>query len=243
VNLDLHICVVGMASKSDVNIIETSSKVHFSGFHQMDGLASNRPEQMAEEEEHGQPFVIGVAGGAASGKTTVCDMIMQQLHDQRAVVVNQDSFYHNVNEVELVRVHDYNFDHPDAFDTEQLLSSMEKLRKGQAVDIPNYDFKSYKNNVFPPRRVNPSDVIILEGILIFHDPRVRDLMNMKIFVDAGLSHTKPVNTYVVKSVAYMRRCTCICTHEGNTLVSYFTSWRYLCRCRCASSEKDKTRYC
>jgi uridine kinase len=89
VNLDLHICVVGMASKSDVNIIETSSKVHFSGFHQMDGLASNRPEQMAEEEEHGQPFVIGVAGGAASGKTTVCDMIMQQLHDQRAVVVNQ----------------------------------------------------------------------------------------------------------------------------------------------------------
>jgi uridine kinase len=92
-------------------------------------------------------------------------------------------------------------------------------------------------------QVNPSDVIILEGILIFHDPRVRDLMNMKIFVDAGLSHTKPVNTYVVKSVAYMRRCTCICTHEGNTLVSYFTSWRYLCRCRCASSEKDKTRYC
>ncbi|KAG7595313.1 Phosphoribosyltransferase-like [Arabidopsis thaliana x Arabidopsis arenosa] len=173
-----------MASKSAVDIIETSSKVHFSGFHQMDGLVSTRPEQMAEEEEHGQPFVIGVAGGAASGKTTVCDMIMQQLHDQRAVVVNQDSFYHNVNEEELVRVHDYNFDHPDAFDTEQLLSSMEKLRKGQAVDIPNYDFKSYKNNVFPPRRVNPSDVIILEGILIFHDPRVRDLMNMKIFVDA-----------------------------------------------------------
>ncbi|CAL9219043.1 unnamed protein product [Arabidopsis halleri] len=173
-----------MASKSAVDIIESSSKVHFSGFHQMDGLVSTRPEQMAEEEEHGQPFVIGVAGGAASGKTTVCDMIMQQLHDQRAVVVNQDSFYHNVNEEELVRVHDYNFDHPDAFDTEQLLSSMEKLRKGQAVDIPNYDFKSYKNNVFPPRRVNPSDVIILEGILIFHDPRVRDLMNMKIFVDA-----------------------------------------------------------
>ncbi|XP_062079399.1 uridine kinase-like protein 3 [Humulus lupulus] len=60
---------------------------------------------------------------------------------------------------------------------------MDKLRNGQAVDIPNYDFKSYKNNVFLPRRVNPSDVIILEGILIFHDPRVRELMNMKIFVD------------------------------------------------------------
>ncbi|XP_062112793.1 uridine kinase-like protein 3 [Humulus lupulus] len=71
----------------------------------------------------------------------------------------------------------------DAFDTEKLLASMDKLRNGQAVDIPNYDFKSYKNNVFPPRRVNLSDVIILEGILIFHDPCVRELMNMKIFVD------------------------------------------------------------
>ncbi|CAN6989652.1 unnamed protein product [Brassica oleracea var. botrytis] len=174
-----------MASKLAVDAIETSTKVHFSGFH-LDSAKSNHMASSAEEEQqqHGQPFVIGVAGGAASGKTTVCDMIMQQLHDQRAVVVNQDSFYHNVNEKELARVHDYNFDHPDAFDTEQLLCSMEKLRKGQAVDIPNYDFKSYKNNVFPPRRVNPSDVIILEGILIFHDPRVRDLMNMKIFVDA-----------------------------------------------------------
>ncbi|KAH0895265.1 hypothetical protein HID58_057694, partial [Brassica napus] len=174
-----------MASKLAVDAIETSTKVHFSGFH-LDSAKSNHMAASAEEEQqqHGQPFVIGVAGGAASGKTTVCDMIMQQLHDQRAVVVNQDSFYHNVNEKELARVHDYNFDHPDAFDTEQLLCSMEKLRKGQAVDIPNYDFKSYKNNVFPPRRVNPSDVIILEGILIFHDPRVRDLMNMKIFVDA-----------------------------------------------------------
>ncbi|CAG7896366.1 unnamed protein product [Brassica rapa] len=176
-----------MASKLAVDAIETSTKVHFSGFH-FDSARSNHmaasAEEQEEEQQHGQPFVIGVAGGAASGKTTVCDMIMQQLHDQRAVVVNQDSFYHNVNEKELARVHDYNFDHPDAFDTEQLLCSMEKLRKGQAVDIPNYDFKSYKNNVFPPRRVNPSDVIILEGILIFHDPRVRDLMNMKIFVDA-----------------------------------------------------------
>nr|CAN83667.1 hypothetical protein VITISV_008796 [Vitis vinifera] len=125
----------------------------------------------------------GVAGGAASGKTTVCDMIIEQLHDQRVVLVNQDSFYNNLTEEELARVHEYNFDHPDAFDTEQLLCAMEKLKHGQAVDIPKYDFKSYKNNVFPARRVNPSDVIILEGILIFHDLRVRELMNMKIFVD------------------------------------------------------------
>ncbi|XP_022732926.1 uridine kinase-like protein 3 isoform X3 [Durio zibethinus] len=175
-----------MGSKSVEDMIEASSGVHFSGFH-MDGLGSRNIEKAttssATENVHKQPFVIGVAGGSASGKTTVCDMIIQQLHDQRVVLVNQDSFYHNLSEEEFARVHECNFDHPDAFDTEKLLDSMENLRHGQAVDIPNYDFKSYKSNVFPARRVNPSDVIILEGILIFHDHRVRELMNMKIFVD------------------------------------------------------------
>ncbi|KAB2048956.1 hypothetical protein ERO13_A13G130400v2 [Gossypium hirsutum] len=175
-----------MDSKSVEDMIEGSSGFHFSGFH-MDGSKLNNIEKptttLAIENVHKQPFIIGVAGGAASGKTTVCDMIIQQLHDQRVVLVNQDSFYHKLTEEELATVHEYNFDHPDSFDTEKLLDSMENLRHGQAVDIPNYDFKSYKNSVFPARRVNPSDVIILEGILIFHDPRVRELMNMKIFVD------------------------------------------------------------
>ncbi|XP_010536767.1 PREDICTED: uridine kinase-like protein 4 isoform X1 [Tarenaya hassleriana] len=171
-----------MDSESVVDMIEASSGVHFSGFH-MNGLATRTVQEITSESDdmHRQPFVIGVAGGAASGKTAVCDMIIQQLHDQRVVLVNQDSFYHNLTEEELARVHEYNFDHPDAFDTEHLLCCMEKLRRRQAVDIPKYDFKTYKSNV--SRRVNPSDVIILEGILLFHDTRVRELMNMKIFVD------------------------------------------------------------
>ncbi|KAI7731187.1 hypothetical protein M8C21_030258 [Ambrosia artemisiifolia] len=69
----------------------------------------------------------------------------------------------------------------DAFDNEKLLATVEMLRHGKTVDIPKYDFRSYKNSI--SRRVNPSDVIILEGILIFHDPRIREIMNMKIFVD------------------------------------------------------------
>ncbi|XP_059662352.1 uridine kinase-like protein 3 isoform X1 [Cornus florida] len=176
-----------MGSKSVVDLIEASSGVHFSGFHLDKMEAKNsevlQPKTSAVEHAHNQPFVIGVAGGATSGKTTVCDMIIEQLHDQRVVLVNQDSFYHSLSPKELTRVNEYNFDHPDAFDTEQLLCAMAKLKCGQSIDIPKHDFKSYKNNVFPARRVNPSDVIILEGILIFHDPRVRDLMNMKIFVD------------------------------------------------------------
>ncbi|XP_026406188.1 uridine kinase-like protein 3 isoform X1 [Papaver somniferum] len=174
-----------MASKDVVRLIEASSGVHFSGFH-LNGLHNSELEQpttSTTECVQRQPFVIGVAGGAASGKTTVCDLIIEQLHDQRVVLVNQDSFYHNLSEEELKRVQDYNFDHPDAFDTEKLISTMENLKDGKAVDIPKYDFKSYKNKTLQSRRVNPSDVILLEGILIFHDSRVREMMNMKIFVD------------------------------------------------------------
>ncbi|KAF3616185.1 Uridine kinase-like protein 2, chloroplastic [Capsicum annuum] len=198
-----------MGSKAVEDLLEASSGVHYSGFHLEESHTSEIDQPTTSiDGSVKQPFVIGVAGGAASGKTTVCDLIIDQLHDQRVVLVNQaiqykeffyrtrlklhltcfiaevvDSFYHNLTLEELTKVHEYNFDHPDAFDTEQLLCVMEKLKHGQAVDVPKYDFKSYKNDVFPLRRVNPSDVIILEGILIFHDPRVRDLMSMKIFVD------------------------------------------------------------
>ncbi|KAG9132223.1 hypothetical protein Leryth_017076 [Lithospermum erythrorhizon] len=110
-------------------------------------------------------------------------MIIQQLHDQRVVLIHQDSFYHPLTDEQLQKVNDFNFDHPDAFNTECLLSCMEKLKQGQAVSIPNYDSRSHRG-IDPPIVVNPTDVIILEGILILHDSRVRDLMNMKIFVDS-----------------------------------------------------------
>ncbi|XP_078175478.1 uridine/cytidine kinase UKL1, chloroplastic-like [Carex rostrata] len=130
-----------------------------------------------------KPFFIGVSGGTASGKTTVCDMIIQQLHDHRVVLVNQDSFYRGLTAEESEHVQDYNFDHPDAFDTEQLLECMNQLKCCQSVNVPIYDFKNHRRCSESFRKVNASDVIILEGILAFHDQRVRDLMDMKIFVD------------------------------------------------------------
>ncbi|KQJ90919.1 uridine kinase-like protein 1, chloroplastic [Brachypodium distachyon] len=130
-----------------------------------------------------QPFVIGVSGGTASGKTTVCDMIIQQLHDHRVVLVNQDSFYRGLTAEESARAQDYNFDHPDAFDTEQLLECMGQLKCALPVHVPIYDFKNHRRCSERFRKVNASDVIILEGILVFHDQRVRNLMDMKIFVD------------------------------------------------------------
>ncbi|KAL6319518.1 hypothetical protein AAG906_014194 [Vitis piasezkii] len=175
------------------NAMETASGAHFYGL-RPDGLLSSSASSprspssslSAPSGDHSvpkQPFVIGVTGGTASGKTTVCDMIIQQLHDHRVVLVNQDSFYRGLTAKELEDVHEYNFDHPDAFDTEQLLDCIHKLKSGQSVHVPIYDFKTHQRCSDSFRQVNASDVIILEGILVFHDQCVRDLMNMKIFVD------------------------------------------------------------
>ncbi|XP_020206305.1 uridine kinase-like protein 1, chloroplastic isoform X1 [Cajanus cajan] len=158
-------------------VIEVLSGAHFSGWH-----PSTTSSSSPTSSHH--PFVIGVSGGTASGKTTVCDMIIQQLQDHRVVLVCQDSFYRGLTNDELKHVHEYNFDHPNAFDTEQLVETISKLKSGQSVQVPIYDFKLHQRSSDRSRQVNASEVIILEGILVFHEQRVRNMMNMKIFVDA-----------------------------------------------------------
>ncbi|KAK9104167.1 hypothetical protein Scep_021011 [Stephania cephalantha] len=141
-------------------VMEASSKAHFSGLRletsalnslqipspssQSSSLPSDSHSANDSNSSPRQPFVIGVSGGTASGKTTVCDMIIQQLHDHRVVLVNQDSFYRGLTAEEAKRVHEYNFDHPDAFDTEQLLECIGKLKCGQSVQVPIYDFKKHR---------------------------------------------------------------------------------------------------
>ncbi|KAG0557709.1 hypothetical protein M758_11G146800 [Ceratodon purpureus] len=165
--------------KSDPDtIMDATVTAHFSGLH----FDDEYPVPMCKGANK-VPFVIGVAGGTASGKTTVCDMIIQQLHDHRVVLVNQDSFYRGLTSEEMANVGEYNFDHPDAFDTEQLLECLGSLKANQPFQIPVYDFKRHQRCCDRFRKVNASDVVIVEGILVFHDARVRELMNMKIFVD------------------------------------------------------------
>ncbi|KAK8619051.1 hypothetical protein V6N13_133020 [Hibiscus sabdariffa] len=135
-------------------VMDKASGPHFSGLHAPTATATASYSPFSDTNDPNHPFVIGVSGGTASGKTTVCDLIIQQLHDYRVVLVNQDSFYRGLTAEELKCVHEYNFDHPDAFDTEQLLYCVLTLKSGQC-----------------------------SGILVFHDQRVRNLMNMKIFVD------------------------------------------------------------
>ncbi|KAF7838182.1 uridine kinase-like protein 1, chloroplastic [Senna tora] len=163
--------------------IRSISGAHFSGWRPSTTSSSSSIYSPGDSNAPSQPFVIGVSGGTASGKTTVCDMIIQQLQDHRVVLVCQDSFYRGLTDDESKHVSEYNFDHPDAFDTEQLVECISKLKSGQSVQVPIYDFKKHQRCSDQSKQVNASDVIILEGILVLHEQRVRDMMNMKIFVD------------------------------------------------------------
>jgi len=129
-------------------------------------------------------FLIGVAGGTASGKTTVCDLIYQRLHDDSAVVMlSQDSFYRPLTQEERNSVQEYNFDHPSSFDEEAIIHTLLELKAGRAVTVPEYDFATHSRVEGGGRRVEPADVIIIEGILVLHMERIRSLLNMKVYVD------------------------------------------------------------
>ena len=130
-----------------------------------------------------ETFVIGVAGGTASGKTTVCDKIIQELHDHRVVLISQDSYYRGLTEDEKKNVSAYNFDHPDAIDCAQLHNDIIALKQGKTIHVPVYDFKTHSRMQDEVRVVNPADVVIVEGILVLQFEKIRELLNMKIFVD------------------------------------------------------------
>eukprot|EP00761_Pharyngomonas_kirbyi_P012198 gb/GECH01012225.1/.p1 GENE.gb/GECH01012225.1/~~gb/GECH01012225.1/.p1 ORF type:complete len:253 (+),score=56.94 gb/GECH01012225.1/:1-759(+) len=133
-----------------------------------------------------EPFIIGVAGGTASGKTTVCHKIVESLKDDdwRVTVISQDSFYKSLTEeeLELANSNQYNFDHPDSFDYDLIEQTISDLKSGKKAEIPNYDFKTHTRST-ETSPVYGADIIIFEGILVFYASRVLDLFDLKIFVD------------------------------------------------------------
>ncbi|XP_073816943.1 uridine-cytidine kinase isoform X1 [Musca autumnalis] len=139
-----------------------------------------------------KPFLIGVAGGTASGKSTVCKKIMTELgqtdmdHTQRQVVtISQDSFYRELTAAEKTKAFQglYNFDHPDAFDEQLMYDTLEAILRGVKVEIPGYDYKTNSLDYENKLTIYPADVVLFEGILVFYFPKIRDLFHMKLFVD------------------------------------------------------------
>jgi uridine kinase len=127
-------------------------------------------------------MIIGISGGTGSGKTTVAQKIVSSIGEANVVYLQQDSYYRNLGDMPLDFRHQVNFDHPDAVDNELLLAHLEALRAGESIQRPVYDFVNHSRRL-DTILVVPLPVIIIEGILVFCDERMRRLMDIRIFVD------------------------------------------------------------
>mgnify|MGYP005837705215 FL=1 len=129
-----------------------------------------------------KPIVIGVSGGTGSGKTTVVQAILERVGAERIAFIQHDSYYRDQSHLPLEERARVNFDHPDALETDLLIRHVQQLLAGQAVEVPVYDFTTHTRTNLT-HRVEPRRVILVEGILIFAEPELRDLMDVKIYVD------------------------------------------------------------
>ncbi|MGG4451081.1 uridine kinase [Brevibacillus porteri] len=130
----------------------------------------------------GNPVLIGVAGGSGSGKTTVAKELYRQFQNDSVTMIEQDSYYKDQSHLSPEERALTNYDHPFAFDNDLLLAHLQELMQGKAIQKPIYDFKEH-NRKPEQIQVDPKDVVILEGMLILEDERIRDLMDIKVYVD------------------------------------------------------------
>jgi uridine kinase len=127
-------------------------------------------------------MIIGISGGTGSGKTTVANRILESVRASEVVFIQQDSYYRNIEDLPLDIREVANFDHPDALDNDLLIHHVRKLKSGEPIDLPIYDFKT-NTRLSETRQLAPKPIVIVEGILILAEPRLRELMDIKVFVD------------------------------------------------------------
>ena len=128
------------------------------------------------------PMLIGIAGGTGSGKSTFADRLLA-LFSNEITVISYDNYYKPQDHLEFEERTKTNYDCPDALDTDLLVKHLRQLQSGDAVDVPNYDFKLHTRKA-EMTRLEPSPIIIVDGILTFHDERLREMFDIKIFTDA-----------------------------------------------------------
>jgi uridine kinase len=128
------------------------------------------------------PVVIGIAGGTGSGKTTVANVILERVGAQNIAFLAHDSYYRDLKDLPRAQRDLVNFDHPNSLETDLLVAHLSSLRQWQPVDVPVYDFTIH-SRTSQTRHLMPQPVILVEGILVFAEPELRELFDVKIFVD------------------------------------------------------------
>ena len=159
-----------------------------------------------------QGIVIGIAGASGSGKTLVAKRVVDQLGSGKALIIQEDSYYQDLSRIPESRRGGMNFDHPDAFDHELLTAQMQQLLRGKRISQPIYDYRTHCR-LGETKAVDPASVIVLEGILIFTLPELRELMDIRVFVDTPLD------------ICLARRLERDVTERGRTLVSVVEQYR------------------
>lgn len=148
--------------------------------------------------------VIGIAGGSGSGKTTIVQKIKEHVSD--FAFIPQDNYYKTAEHVSNVNITGFNFDHPSAFDTDLLVEQLNQLKAGRAIEMPQYDFVHHRRKD-ETTRVEPSRIVLFEGILIYFDRRLRDVIDLKLYVDTP------------DDIRFIRRLQRDVTERGRTMES------------------------
>jgi uridine kinase len=129
-----------------------------------------------------QPLIIGLGGGSGSGKTTIARSIVEAIGPDNVTLIQHDAYYHDQTDLPMEERVKVNYDHPDSFETTLLVEHLRELRAGRAIARPIYDFTVY-NRQADTVRVEPKHAVIVEGILVLYEPELRELMDLKIYVD------------------------------------------------------------
>ncbi len=129
-----------------------------------------------------KPVLIGIAGGTGSGKTTVATLVKARFGDEKVIIIHHDSYYRDRSDISPEEREKINYDHPDAFENSLLVEHLRKLLNRESIEMPIYDYATH-TRLPQTKLIQPAEIILLEGILVLEDERLRSLMDIKIYIE------------------------------------------------------------